>query len=71
MEPKNPAAVALGKRSGINMTEKERKARAQNAVAARNAKLSSGRRKEIAKKAAATRWSKVKAKKRAPQKGPV
>jgi hypothetical protein len=46
--PKNPAAVALGKLGGL----KGGKARAE--------KLSSKRRKAIARKAAKTRWAMVK-----------
>ena len=51
---KNPAAVALGKLRAASMTREER----AQAGKARAKKLSAKRRKEIAKKAAAARWSK-------------
>ncbi len=54
---KNPAAVKLGKRSGINMTEEQRAERARNAANARADSLTKARRKAIAKKAAAARWA--------------
>jgi hypothetical protein len=62
---KNPAAVALAKRKLIVMTAEERKAAALPGAAlggkARAQALTSARRKEIARKAAAKRWAKKKA----------
>jgi hypothetical protein len=59
---KNPAAVALGKRSGIRMTPKERQERGRNAGLlggkARAEKLTPAQRSESAKQAALARWGK-------------
>jgi hypothetical protein len=62
MRKKNPAAVALGKRSGINMTAEERKQRAAKAGSVGGTKtaasLTPEERQANARKAARARWGK-------------
>jgi hypothetical protein len=64
MARKNPAAVALGKRSGIRMTVEQRADRARKAGVvggkARAESLSDDERRDSARKAALARWGKKK-----------
>ena len=54
---KNPHAVALGKRSGVNLTDEQRKARARKAGLAAAAKLTDEQRKARGKAAVTARWA--------------